>query len=96
LVDSPTRKKFVPGDGSPFLYSQATVANNNVGLGKSFFPPNQRVNGGESPNDQFLRGSCSNVLRKFDSDANLGTSMRNTTRFNASSKLSGGLNEIKK
>lgn len=91
FTDSPTRKKYVPGDGSPFLYTQSTAANSNMGPGKSFFPPNQRSNGGESPNDQFLRGSCSNVLRKFDSDASLGTSMRNTTRFNVTNKLATGI-----
>lgn len=36
----------------------------------------------ESSHDQFLRGSCSNLLmKKFESSNNLGSSLRNTTHF---------------
>lgn len=50
FTESPNRKKYVPGEGSPFLPPQTTVASSNAAQGKSFFPPNQRPTGNESPN----------------------------------------------
>lgn len=44
-MDSPTRKKYIPGEGSPFIYHQSTVAHNNMTQFKSFFPPNHKANG---------------------------------------------------
>ena len=35
----------------------------------------------ENPQDRFLRGTCSNILKKFESSTNLGSSLRNTTHF---------------
>lgn len=36
----------------------------------------------EETHDQFLRGSCSNVLRKFEQNQHSGINLRNTTHFN--------------
>lgn len=58
-VDSPGRKKFNTGENSPSLFP----------TGQSKFGPphpnNNELKVEDTGNEQFLRGSCSNVLRKF-------------------------------
>ena len=60
-IDSPQLKKFNAGKESPFLSGQGNSGDSKF---KAVFPGGKET-GGESPGDQFLRGSCSNVLRKF-------------------------------
>jgi hypothetical protein len=58
-VESPGRKKISTGESSPTLYppSQNKFA--------PTFPSGGELRAEDGTNDQFLRGSCSNVLRKF-------------------------------
>lgn len=88
-VDSPGRKKTSAGESSPTLYPPAQ---NKF---TPHFPTSNELRPQDSTNDQFLRGSCSNVLRKFD-QASLTTSLRNTTHYNPINKFPTSPTESKK
>ena len=91
-------KKVNSGPESPFIPGKTITPNANESKYKSYFPPNVKGQATDNGNDDFLRASCSNVLRKQESDINLGkSSLRNTTKFNISNKFSGsGMTESKK
>jgi hypothetical protein len=89
-VESPGRKKLNAGENSPSLF----IPNENKF--KPHFPSSNDLRVDDLPNEQFLRGSCSNVLRKFEQTSNLTTSLRNTTHFNPISKFPSSPSESRK
>ena len=79
-VESPGRKKINNGESSPTLYP---LTHNKFA---PTFPSGKELRVEEPNTEQFLRGSCSNVLRKFE-QASITTSLRNTTHFNPINKF---------
>ena len=97
MFESPNRKK-MNGQSSPNIYNHQA---------QSRFKP-QFMNNSElrveETSQHLLRGSCSNLFKKFEpkndhqtiSTNNLGASLRNTTHFNPINKFPTHNAEIKK
>lgn len=88
-VESPGRKKLPSGESSPILYPHTQNKFTPT------FPSSNQLRPEETINEQFLRGSCSNVLRKYQ-QTNLTTSLRNTTHFNPINKFPTSPTESRK